>query len=310
MLAYLFKLALRELPQIAHSDTMIGHEHQDGVVQHTARLQVLQELEQVIVEQTERIVIVMTGLGVKYEAELGLVGVHAKELAHPIEHVGVTRDRAQTQTSESCVVSLGFEVEHAHVVIDRLFAKAHHSQLERANRLHVLRPLCHVARPLELVPHPRKVIHVGCIGEATPRLRQLGLLVAGQNGQESLRSAIAHNIVALEDDEAELDHVGVGFGQHAEPGHARDRVEAEHEHVVAEGLAWQRVPRVTHLQAGLVGDARVNVGVDGAVLGAAVDLEEVCDQRHLVHDRKYAIALVHRKVVVTPFEKRMNSIRN
>jgi hypothetical protein len=57
------------------------------------------------------------------------------------------------------------------------------------------------------------------------------------------------------------------------------------------------------MQTGLVSDARVDVGVDGAVFGAAVDFEEVSDERHFVHDREDPVAFVDGKVVVAPLYK-------
>ena len=280
----LLELALIVASHVAEPRAVIAHEHDQRVAQGAALAQVHEKGEQVGVEHAQRVVHVVAGLRVEYEAELGLVvAIGGEHVARPVHHVRVTRYGAETEATEARIVALRLQVEHAHVVVGRLMLEAEHAQLKGAYRLHVLGPLGHVAGLLEVGPDPGKLVDKGGVVEAAARLGQLRLRVAGEHGQQSLGRAVADDVVALEDDEAELlDHVGVGARQEAQPAHARDRVEAEHEHVVAESVARQRLPRVTHVQAGLVGDARVDVAVDGAVLGAAVDLEEVRDERHVV----------------------------
>ena len=188
-------------------------------------------------------------------------------------------------------------------MVNRRFLEAKHAQLKCAYRLHVLGPLRDIAGFFIILPNPGKHVHVARVGESSPRFGQLNLLLAGENGQQSLWCAVADNVVAFEHDEALLDHVLVGLGQHADPGHARDRVKAKHEDIVAEGFLGQRVPFVAHVQRGLVGYARMDIRVNAAVFGAAVHLEKIGYQWEVVHDRKYAVAFVHCKVVVAAVKR-------
>jgi len=100
--------------------------------------------------------------------------------------------------------------------------KAKHAQLKGADRLHVLGPLSDVAGFFELVPDPREDVYVAGVGEASTGLGQFCFFVAGEDREEGLGRAVAHYVVAFEHDEALLEHVGVGFGKHTDPGHARD----------------------------------------------------------------------------------------
>ncbi|RMZ93593.1 hypothetical protein BpHYR1_050698 [Brachionus plicatilis] len=80
----------------------------------------LQEPFQIIVQQTKRVIVIMTCLRMKHKTKLGLRVINRKKLFHPIDHVLVSGQRSETQFPESGIVLFRFQIEQAHVMINWL----------------------------------------------------------------------------------------------------------------------------------------------------------------------------------------------
>ena len=249
----LLVLALHRVSHLGEASAVVGHHNKHRVVEMTSGVHGAQESQHVIVGELQICHGIVAELHVEQEAELWFARVHVKEVSDPVEHVDVAGYRADAVRLVAAVLALRLNIERPHVVVDGRLSEAEHPVLEGPESGTVLSVLRRVPGVPELFPHPGMVVNGRGASVTASRLRQLHLVESREDRKQGLRRAVAHYVVRFEHDSAErLRVVAMRARQHAQPRHARRRIETKHEDVQRHRVLVRCGPTGVH--AGVVGD--------------------------------------------------------